>query len=52
MLLAPVTGALPEPDAAYLSTRGGEVTSLRVFGGGAAVSSGVVDSIVSTLAGS
>jgi putative cell wall-binding protein len=52
MLLVPATGTLPEPDAGYLSTRDGRVTSVRVFGGNAAVSSGVVDSIVSTLAGS
>jgi len=50
-LLVPPTGALPQPDTAYLTTRDGAVGSLRVFGGEAAVGDGVVDAAVGALAG-
>ena len=49
MLLVPPSGPLPEPAAAYLSTRHGLVTTATAFGGTAAISSATVTAIGNAL---
>jgi hypothetical protein len=51
VLVAP-TGNLPEPAAAYLSTRGTSVSTTQVFGGDAAVSDAVMSEVADALRGS
>jgi hypothetical protein len=51
VLVAP-TGSLPEPAAAYLSTRGTSVATTQVFGGTAAVSDAVMSEVADALRGS
>jgi putative cell wall-binding protein len=45
VLLAPPSGALPEPLSAYLSTHAANISSVQVFGGAAAVSDAVASEI-------
>jgi hypothetical protein len=49
MLLVPPTGPLPEPPAAYLTTRHGMVTKSTVYGGTAAISNATVTAIGNAL---
>jgi hypothetical protein len=51
VLVAP-TGSLPEPAAAYLSTRGTSVATTQVFGGTAAISDAVISEVADALRGS
>jgi hypothetical protein len=51
LLLVPPTGALGEGDSAYLSTRHGIVTKLRIIGGTAAVTTSVGNEAAATLGG-
>ena len=49
LLLVPPTGALAEGDTAYLSTRHGTVTNLRIIGGTAAVGTPIGNAAAATL---
>ena len=49
MLLVPPTGPLPEPTAAYLTTRHGKVTKSTGYGGTAAISNATLTAISNTL---
>ncbi len=49
LLLVPPAGALAEADIAYLSTRHGAVTNLRLIGGTAAVSTPIANAAAATL---
>ena len=49
LLLVPPTGALGAGDTAYLSTRHGTVTNLRIIGGTAAVSTPIANTAAATL---
>jgi putative cell wall-binding protein len=51
VLLAPVSGALPEPISSYITTHAGAIASVRAFGGTTALADAVLNEVAQLVAG-